>query len=358
MLLFFFHRLIFCNYIVYKRRNSDQKPKFLKAQISLKFWWQRQMLMKKVVLVQQSAWVSWLLGPVGSGENAALSLDGNSEKPGRFEDLFGIMIYDDMLFILVCFGDFRCIFTYVLFQYIMYMKIAPEARTWKHESWMPRLPWEHYVPVRMDLADMSHQMRWLDEHPEEAEKMGEQAARWTREFLSCLACLKWRISVFLDFANRFLLLQMCVDVSYFAPKLPSDCGIRASMPRQVMIGSSTSWIVLCAGMQSFTLILQVCWMWSMLFALGSQQARLDTVAREPCNTPALKCMAPFSALRHLWGMWKKDTLEVNGHVDGSTPKSFTWLAPSFNPFQLRNLEFINFINLNCALSEPSPPAKR
>ena len=30
--------------------------------------------MKKVVLVQQSAWVSWLLGPVGSDENAALSL--------------------------------------------------------------------------------------------------------------------------------------------------------------------------------------------------------------------------------------------------------------------------------------------
>ena len=67
------------------------------------------------------------------------------------------------------------------------------------------------MPVRMDLADMSHQMRWLNEHPEEAEKMAEHAARWTREFLSCLACLKfdkYQISVFLDFPNRFLLLQM------------------------------------------------------------------------------------------------------------------------------------------------------
>eukprot|EP00434_Breviolum_minutum_P019363 symbB.v1.2.017070.t1/scaffold1283.1/size126978/9 len=98
-----------------------------------------QMLMKKVVLVQQSAWVSWLLGPVGSGENAAL------------------------------------------------------------------LPWEHYVPVRMDLADMSHQMRWLDEHPEEAEKMGEQAARWTREFLS----YDW-ILYFLDCAVRSSMLRINV----------------------------------------------------------------------------------------------------------------------------------------------------
>jgi len=38
-----------------------------------------------------------------------------------------------------------------------------------------------------------------------------------------------------------------------------------------------------------------------------------------------------------------EILKVNGHVDGSTPKSFTRLAPSSNPFQLRNLELLNFL---------------
>eukprot|EP00435_Cladocopium_sp_Y103_P002956 s2625_g1.t1 len=78
-----------------------------------------QMLMHKVVLVQESAWVSWLLGPV----------------PPE----------------------------------------GPEAAALR--------PWEHYLPLRMDLADLSQRLRWLDAQPE-AERIAERAARWAREFLS------------------------------------------------------------------------------------------------------------------------------------------------------------------------------
>ena len=51
---------------------------------------------------------------------------------------------------------------------------------------VPRRPWEHYLPLRMDLADLSQRLRWLDAHPEEAERIAETAARWAREFLSHL----------------------------------------------------------------------------------------------------------------------------------------------------------------------------
>ena len=74
--------------------------------------------MRKVVLVQQSPWVSWLLGPLGEENQAALR------------------------------------------------------------------PFEHFVPVRMDFSDLSQQMRWLEEHPRDAEKIADRAGRWAREFLS------------------------------------------------------------------------------------------------------------------------------------------------------------------------------
>ncbi|CAL1132666.1 unnamed protein product, partial [Cladocopium goreaui] len=86
-----------------------------------------QMLMRKVVLVQESAWVSWLLGPV---------------PPVPSDPSDGAE--------------------------------APAALR----------PWEHYLPLRMDLADLSQRLRWLDAHPEEAERIAETAARWAREFLS------------------------------------------------------------------------------------------------------------------------------------------------------------------------------
>ena len=45
-------------------------------------------------------------------------------------------------------------------------------------------PYEHYVPLRMDLADMGDKLAWLRQHPEEAERIATAGRLWAAEFLS------------------------------------------------------------------------------------------------------------------------------------------------------------------------------
>ena len=49
-------------------------------------------------------------------------------------------------------------------------------------AWARR--WVHYVPVRRDLSDLKEKVRWLQEHDEEAERIGLNAAAWARDALS------------------------------------------------------------------------------------------------------------------------------------------------------------------------------
>lgn len=45
-------------------------------------------------------------------------------------------------------------------------------------------PWVHYVPVRSDLSDLVKRVAWLQEHDDDAARIGRAAAEWARTNLS------------------------------------------------------------------------------------------------------------------------------------------------------------------------------
>ncbi|KAI8618535.1 lipopolysaccharide-modifying protein, partial [Chytriomyces sp. MP71] len=64
-------------------------------------------------------------------------------------------------------------------------------------------PWIHFVPVRLDLADLDDTLRWLKEHDEEARQISENAKAFMHGMneikqLRCFVGL-----VFLEYAQLY-----------------------------------------------------------------------------------------------------------------------------------------------------------
>lgn len=45
-------------------------------------------------------------------------------------------------------------------------------------------PWKHYVPVKRDLSDLVDQIKWAQEHDEEARKISKRGRSFVRRYLN------------------------------------------------------------------------------------------------------------------------------------------------------------------------------
>lgn len=63
------------------------------------------------------------------------------------------------------------------------------------EHWYARLrPWEHFVPVAENLADLPARVRWASDHPEEAAAIGARGRALAESLHELeLACYWWQL---------------------------------------------------------------------------------------------------------------------------------------------------------------------
>jgi hypothetical protein len=64
-----------------------------------------------------------------------------------------------------------------------------QERPWKEYFWSELVAWEHYIPVRRDLADLVERARWAREHPREAAAVGRAGQVFARARLSRAAAI-------------------------------------------------------------------------------------------------------------------------------------------------------------------------
>lgn len=68
-----------------------------------------------------------------------------------------------------------------------------QERPWREFYFDQLKPFVHYVPVRRDLQDLVWRIDWLNKHPEEAKKIGNNAAQFAKNHLTRPAALRtWR----------------------------------------------------------------------------------------------------------------------------------------------------------------------
>jgi hypothetical protein len=66
-------------------------------------------------------------------------------------------------------------------------------RPWVEHYHSALRPWQHYIPVREDLADLAERVRWAHAHPADAARIAAEAQQFARERLTSDALLReWR----------------------------------------------------------------------------------------------------------------------------------------------------------------------
>lgn len=60
---------------------------------------------------------------------------------------------------------------------LLFHHVTP-TRDWIHDH---LVPWEHYVPVRMDLSDLRKKFEWAESHPKEARRIAEAGTAFARQ---------------------------------------------------------------------------------------------------------------------------------------------------------------------------------
>lgn len=127
--------------------------------------------------VQQVDWVARTDGgPLGTSAGNALTLDQQVRRWSALLDVEG-KGYSGRLKLLLHSGR----------------PVLVQDRPWREWFWDALVPMEHFVPVQRDLSDLVAQARWVQQHPQEAARIGRAGQELAGRLLTRSSAVEqWR----------------------------------------------------------------------------------------------------------------------------------------------------------------------
>lgn len=74
-------------------------------------------------------------------------------------------------------------------------------RKWKEYWYKDLLPFEHYIPVKEDLSDLTEMLDWAEQHPEECMHIAKNAQEYAKKNLTKQAALEYYTKLIIHCAN-------------------------------------------------------------------------------------------------------------------------------------------------------------